>query len=151
MVDLLEISLLSELVIGRSRFLSDDTSLIYLFLELGKHVRELNVLFVNLWDFWHLIHIELASCLEFKPLLLKAIKCAFHAEFNEKVSQELVTILLSSLRDFREKLSGVHLALLNFQFLDCLLLKLIEVNEVLNSGACVRNDETLWIRLLGYF
>lgn len=52
MVDLLEVSLLSQFVIGGAGFLSDDSCFVKLFLEGGKLVAQLRIAPVDFRDLW---------------------------------------------------------------------------------------------------
>ena len=51
-VDLLEVSLLAQFIIRRSGLLGDDPSLVQLFLQHGKLIRQLSILAIDLWDLW---------------------------------------------------------------------------------------------------
>ena len=55
MVNLLEVPLLHQLIVGRAALLGNDSSLIYLVLQGSQDVRQLDVLPVDLGNLWHLV------------------------------------------------------------------------------------------------
>lgn len=91
MVYFLEVSLLPQLVIGRSCLFCNDSSIVQLFLELGKLITELLVFEVHFWGYLHARRVELALRLEFVPFLLERLKGAPHAKLDEEVFKEFVT------------------------------------------------------------
>ena len=97
MVDLLEISLLSKLIISRSCLFSNDSCFIKLLLKYLKFIGQLGILSIDLWYFKKLAHIKSIIGLQFAPLLLEAFKSFAHAKFNEEVSEEFIGAFCGSL------------------------------------------------------
>lgn len=96
MINFLEVTLFSQLVVSRSSFFSNNSCFVQLFLQHCKLVTQLLVLLVNCWNLWHLAHVKLASCFQFEPFSLELVKCLFHSELDEKVSQEFISLFLGT-------------------------------------------------------
>ena len=113
MVDLLEVPLLSEFVISRPALLGDDPCLIHLLLQMSEDVGQLDVLFVDLWDLGHLADVEVSFGLELKPFLGEAVQCSLHAELDEEIPEELITVLDMRRADLTEVSFRAQLRLLD--------------------------------------
>lgn len=94
MVYLLEISLLSQLVVGRPGLLRSDSGLIQLLLQGTNLITQFLVLLVNGWNLWHQALIQFTLGLKLKPLLLERIQSLLHSELDEEVAEELVRFLI---------------------------------------------------------
>ena len=89
MVDLLEVSLLAQFVVGGASFLSNDSSLIELLLEDGELVRQSSVLPVDLGDLWQDVW-ELSIGSQLGPLLLEDLQSVSHMKLNEEVADKFI-------------------------------------------------------------
>lgn len=94
MVNLFEVFLLAELVISGASFLSDDASLIKLFLKYLELVSQLSIFPVNLWNVRNFAQIKFTLSFLFEPFLLEVFESGLHAEFDEKVAQEFISQLV---------------------------------------------------------
>ncbi len=92
MIDLLEVSLLAQFVVGGARLLGDDSGLIELFLENGQLVRQLCVLAIDLGNIRKSSR-ELLLGLVLAPLLLKGFESLAHAKLDKEVADKLITVL----------------------------------------------------------
>jgi hypothetical protein len=90
MVDLLKISLLTKLIIGRPCLFSCNPCFIELLLESRNFIAQFLVHLVDLGNRRHDGGVELACGFQFEPLLLEGSKSTFHSKLDEEVSQEFV-------------------------------------------------------------
>lgn len=86
MIDLLEISLLTELIICGASLLGQDASLIKLLLHHCELIRQFTIHSVDIWDSRKLRNVQLSFRFEFKPLLLEGIESPFHTELDKEIS-----------------------------------------------------------------
>ena len=91
MVDLLEVSLFTQLVVGRSCLLRDNPRLVQLLLEHCQLVRQFGVLSVDFGDLGQ-ARGQSSVCLVLAHLLLEGLERAPHPKLNEEVSDELITL-----------------------------------------------------------
>ena len=94
MVDLLEVSLFTQLVIGRSCLLRDNSRLVQLFLEHCQLVWQFGVLSVDFRDLGQ-ARGQSSIRLVLAHLLLEGLERAPHPKLNEEVSDELITLFAS--------------------------------------------------------
>ena len=92
MVDLLEITLLTEFVVGGAGFLGDDARLIELLLQDGELIGQLRVLAIDLGDLGNVCR-QFVIGLVLAPLLLEGLESATHAKLDEEVPDELIWVL----------------------------------------------------------
>jgi len=139
MVDLLEVSLFAQLVVGRTGFLCDNPRFVQLFLQNGQLVGEFLIFLVNFRDLGHIRCFKFAHCFEFVPLSLELVESLLHPELDEEIAQELVglfsfqegftaftllevgkngDLLLSGLQECIIIVKSIHLVLINALLLD---------------------------------
>lgn len=90
MVDLLEILLLTQFVIGGTGFLGNDAGLVKLLLKDLELIGQLSILPIDLRDVGNLGQVKFALRFFLKPLLLEVFEGLLHSELNKEVAKEFI-------------------------------------------------------------
>lgn len=92
-VDLLEITLLPQFIIGRASLLGGYPGLVKVLLEHSELIAERAIGPVDLGYLRQPALIKLPFGLEFEPLLLELLESAAHPKLDEEVAEELIRAL----------------------------------------------------------